>query len=507
MKVNQLKAGVVLSYISMGIGNLIQILYTPFMLRILGTSEYGLYNLANSVISYLGLLSFGFGSAYIRYYSRYKVRNDKEDIAKLNGMFLIIYSIIGVVSIITGGILVANIENLFVTGLTSNEIVTARILMIIMVINLAISFPASVFSSNVTANEKYIFQRGVDILRKILNPFLTLPLLLLGYKSISIVVVTTILTIMCLILNIWYCIKALKMRFIFKKINLGLMKEMWVFSFYIFLNMIIDQINWNLDNFIVGVFRGTTGVAIYSIGAQFNSYYVTFSNSISSVFIPKINRMVIEDNDDNLLTQLFVKVGRIQFIVLSYILLIFIFFGKFFISIWAGSGYEDSYIIALILMIPVTIPLVQNLGIEIQRAKNKHKFRSLMYLVIAVLNVILSIPLSKEYGGVGAAIGTAISLFIGNGIIMNIYYYRNIKLDIPYFWKEILKFTPTVLIGLVIGFFIRNVIGIDSIIKFIIFILIFSVIFAVSIWKLSMNQYEKNLVVQVINKIKIKRRK
>ena len=96
MKINQLKAGAALSYISMGLGYLISIFYTPIMLRLLGQSEYGLYNLVASVVSYLGLLSFGFGGSYMRYYSRYKVKNEQKNIAKLNGMFLIVFSIIGI---------------------------------------------------------------------------------------------------------------------------------------------------------------------------------------------------------------------------------------------------------------------------------------------------------------------------------------------------------------------------------------------------------------------------
>ena len=82
MKVNQLKAGVILTYIQLIVGNIISIIYTPIMLRILGQNEYGLYNLSSSTISYLGLLSFGFGSAYIRYYSKYKVENNKDEIKK-----------------------------------------------------------------------------------------------------------------------------------------------------------------------------------------------------------------------------------------------------------------------------------------------------------------------------------------------------------------------------------------------------------------------------------------
>ena len=104
ININQLKAGAILSYISMGLGYVVSIIYTPIMLRLLGQSEYGLYNLVASVVAYLGVLNFGFGSAYMRYYSRYKVKDDKEKIATLNGMFLIIFSVIGFIAVVAGSI-------------------------------------------------------------------------------------------------------------------------------------------------------------------------------------------------------------------------------------------------------------------------------------------------------------------------------------------------------------------------------------------------------------------
>lgn len=112
VEINQLKAGVVISYSSMILGYIIAVVYTPIMLRLLGQSEYGLYNLVSSVVSYLGLLSFGFGSAYMRYYFRYKVNNDQTNIAKLNGMFLIVFSIVGIIAIFAGSVLVTQHHNL-----------------------------------------------------------------------------------------------------------------------------------------------------------------------------------------------------------------------------------------------------------------------------------------------------------------------------------------------------------------------------------------------------------
>lgn len=494
MKVNQLKAGAALSYISMGLGYLIAIIYTPIMLRLLGQSGYGLYNLVASVVAYLGLLNFGFGSAYIRYYSRYKVNNDRENIAKLNGMFLIVFSVIGLISVLAGMVLVFNTDTIFGSQLTSRELSTAKILMVIMVINIALSFPNIVFSSHITAHEKFVFQKILQMIRVVVNPFLILPVLFLGYGSIGMVVVTTILNLSIEIVNAIFCFKKLNIVFKFRNFDFSLMKEMTVFSSYIFLNMIIDQINWNVDKFILGRFRGTVAVAVYGLAAQLNSYYMSLSTAISNVFIPRVNRMVAVTNNNKELTDLFTRVGRVQFMLLSLIYSGLIFFGQPFINIWAGTDYNASYAIALLLIVPVTIPLIQNLGIEIQRAKNMHQFRSILYFFIAIGNVCLSIPLAKIYGGIGAAMGTAISLLIGNGLIMNWYYHKKVGLDMKYFWSQILKFMPSLLPPAVIGVLIFIFVDFYRIIPFLTSGIIYVVVFGVSMWFLGMNQYEKDLV-------------
>lgn len=501
MKINQLKAGVILSYASEAIGMLIGLIYTPIMLRLLGQSEYGLYQLASSVISYLGLLSLGFGSSYVRYYSRYKVQNDNKAIAKLNGMFMTIFIVIGIICLLAGSVLIANVENMFKNSLTADEVDTARVLMILMVFNLAISFPGSVFSSNITANEQYLFQKIVAILVRVLNPFITLPLLLLGYKSIGVVAVQTILSVASFLVNWIFCKKKLGMTFNFKNFEWKFLKALFMFSFWIFLNNIIDQINWSVDKFVLGIVSGTVTVAVYGVAGQLNSLYINFSVAVSNVFVPRVNRIVAESDDNKLLTDLFTRVGRIQFMILMLIISGLIIFGKYFINIWAGKGYEEAYRIALLLTIPVTIPLIQNLGIEIQRAKNLHKYRSIIYLIIAVMNIVVSIPLAKMYGGTGAAMGTAASLLLGNGLIMNVMYQKLIGLDIIYFWKQILKFIPALIAPALCGFLIMRYIEFNSIILFALLILTYTVIYCISMWALGMNKSERELISEPIKKI------
>ncbi len=506
-RINQLKAGAALSYISMGLGYVVSIIYTPIMLRLLGQSEYGLYNLVASVIAYLGILNFGFGSAYMRYYSRYKVKEYKDNIAKLNGMFLIIFSVIGIVAVLAGITLIFNIETIFGSKLTNQEILTARFLMAIMVVNLAISFPSIVFTSHITANEQFIFQKLLQIIKTMVNPFMVLPVLLLGYGSVGMVIATTVVNITIEITNLLFCIKKLNMKFKFHGFDFSLMREMTVFSSYIFINMIVDQINWNLDKFILGRFCGTISVAVYGLAAQLNTYYMSLSSTISGVFIPRVHKMIAKANDDRELTFLFTRVGRVQFILLSIISTGIIFFGKPFINMWAGSDYNESYPIVLLLILPVTIPLIQNIGVEITRAKNMHQFRSWVYLFIAIINVILTVPLARVYGGVGAAIGTGISLIVGNGLLMNWYYHTRVGLDIKYFWKNILSFIPSLILPIIIGIVMNLYRDLFSITSFLLCGIIYVIVFLISIWFFGLNQYEKDLIgkpiVKVLKKLKI----
>lgn len=502
MRFNQLKIGVILSYITMIMQNIIAIVYTPIMLRLLGQSEYGLYQLVASVISYLGLFSFGFGSAYMRFYSRYKVKNDEQNISNLNSLFMIVFSIIALVTLLSGTFLTFNIDKIFSKSLSSGEINVAKTLMFLMVINMAISFVSSVFDSFVTANEQYFFQRIINLLQTVLNPFLAIPLLLMGYKSIGLVLVTTIFTIFKLILNYIYCIKKLNMKFKFNNLDFSLLHEVGTFSFFIFINMIVDQINWSVDKFILGIFGGTSAVAIYSVGGQINTMYMSLSTSISSVFIPRVNKIVAKGQGDKELTELFTMVGRIQFIILALILGGFIILGKYFINIWAGSMYYNAYYVALLLIIPVTIPLIQNLGIEIQRAKNMHSFRSIVYFFIAVFNVIISIPLSRYFAEIGAALGTTITMIIGNVIIINWYYNYKIKLDIKFFWKSIFQLLPPILITVFVCNIFSNIIVLDSLMKFLITGIIYILCYLVLIYNFGMNEYEKNIISKPLKRIR-----
>jgi O-antigen/teichoic acid export membrane protein len=471
------------------------------MLRLLGQSEYGLYSLIGSLVGYFSILDMGLGTAIVRYTARNRGLGDKLAESKLNGMFIILYSIIGLLTVIIGIVLYINIENMFRTSLASSELEKAKIMMVLLIFNFAISFPLGVFGSIVQAYEKFIFIRMISIIRTVINPLFILPLLLLGYGSVSMVVVNTVLNISFLLINLVYCFKVLKVKIRFSKIDIGILKEIAGYSFFIFLNIIVDKIYWSTGQFILGIVSGTAKVAVYSIAMQFTNMYMLFSTSISGVLLPKISIMVANNATNEELSELLIKIGRVQYIIMSYIIIGFILFGQGFINLWAGPNYIDAYYIVLLIMIPITIPLIQTVGLSILQAKNLHGFRSIVYICIAIVNVIVSISLAKIWGGFGTAVATGLSLLLGNVLIMNYYYHRKIGLNIPLFWKNILLMTLPAIISLIVGFGMNYIILNNTVYLLVIKIMLFSILHICLMWRLAFNSYEKELFYQPVKKI------
>ena len=393
---NQLKAGAALNYVSICLNIIVGVVYTPYMLRMLGQSEYGLYSLVASIIAYLTVLDLGFGNAIIRYTAKFRAEGKQREQEEMFGMFLILYIGIGIIAMIAGSVLSLNVESMFSHSMTETEVERTRVMLWLMTFNLAFTFPMSIWGSIMSAYERFFFQRMVSIIRSVLNPIVMVLLLVIGYKAIAMVVVTTIFNIATLLINYWYCKNRLYIKVRFARFKWSFLKEVSIYSFWIFLNAIMDRIYWSTGQFVLGIYKGSVAIAIYAVAIQLESMYMLFSTAISSVFLPKVTSMVSRGANEREISNLFIRTGRIQYIVMSFILSAFIVFGKQFIYLWAGEGYEDAYYLSLMFFVPLTIPLIQNLGISILQARNQMKFRSLLYIVIALASLGLSILLAKQ---------------------------------------------------------------------------------------------------------------
>ena len=504
---NQLRTGAALNYVVIILNMLVGLLYTPYMLRMMGQSEYGLYSLVASVISYLTVLDLGLGNAIIRYTAKFRAEGKTTEQYEMFGMFLVLYIIIGVVAFVAGLGLYFNIDTLFSATMTIEELDKARVMMLFLIFNLAVTFPMSIFGSIITAYERFVFPKVVNIIRVILNTVIMICLLEMGYKAVAMVILQTVFNLLTLVINFFYCKYKLQIKIYFRNFQWGFLKEVAVYSFWIFLNVIMDRIYWSTGQFVLGAFVGTVAVAVFAVAIQLEHIYMQFSTAIASVFLPKVTGMVARDDNRKEISNLFIRTGRIQYIVIALILTGFIVFGRDFINLWAGAEYESAYLITLLFFFSLSIPMIQNLGITILQARNQMKFRSLLYIGIAIISLLFQILLAKQYGGLGCSISISGALLLGQGLIMNIYYHKKQGLDIISFWREIFKMS---IVPLILGFaaivLLRNIV-LDSWLSLGAAIVLFLMIYLPLFFFFSMNKLERDLFVKPVKSVirKIKR--
>lgn len=499
------KSGVVLSYVSIITSTLVQLIYTPFLTRMLGQSEYGLYSIVASIIGYLTVLDLGFGNAIIVYTAKYRSKKEYVKEKKMQGMFKIIFYIIGIIAFILGIILYFNIDKLFSKSMTSLELSKAKIMMLILSFNLLITFAFSIYSSILTAYEKFTFLKLMSILNTVLKPLIMIPLLFLGYKSITMCFCITLVNIIVMLSNYFYCKNKLNINVKYNGFDKKMFAEMFAYSFFIFLAVIVDKVNWNVDQIIIGIVSGTIAVSVYSIASQLNQLFILLSTAVSGVFLPKMSKMIAEGATSDKLTDEIIKVGRIQYYMIFLMASGFVLVGKEFIMWWVGKEYMKSYYIALLLIIPLCFPLIQNLGISIMQAMNKHKFRAILTSIMAIINIVVSYFLTKLYGALGAAFGTALSLVVCNIFIMNFYYRFALKLDVLKFWKEILNMTLSFIAPILLILIFMKLTNFSGIFGVMLYTIVYAIMYFMVAYFVTANSYEKDLINGMLSKVHIRR--
>lgn len=501
MKGSQLKIGVILAYALIIVNCVVNIFLSPFLIDKMGESQYGLYQLIGAFVGYLTILDFGLGNAIIRYVAEYRQGKDKEKESNFLASTSILYAIIVAIIFALSLILYFNINKVF-PNLTTEELSDAKVMFIILVINLMVTIPGGMFNSIINGYEKYIFPRTISIIKAITRVIILYIVVTMGYRAIGIVVVDTILNFIIIIVNYIICKKKLNIKIKLYSFDKKLIKDIFGYSFFIFLNVIFDQINWKVDQTIIGMKISTIAVTIYVVGNNFSAVFQQFSTAISGVFLPKATKMVVNGADNKELTNFMIKVGRIQAIIIVYIYLAFILLGNKFIELMYGEGYFEAWTSAVFVMTGLIMPLAENSGLAILQAKKKHKFYVLMDIVIAVFNIIGTYFIIDYVGINGAAIMTMITLIIGHVIIINLYYKFVIKLEIGRFFKALFKRTLiSWIITTIIVIFIMKVVSVNSWITFFAVAIVYTIIYGIIVGTVGTNNEEKNMIKSVLNKV------
>ncbi|UTB40003.1 oligosaccharide flippase family protein [Faecalibacterium duncaniae] len=500
------KKGAILSYIQVVLSVAVSVIYVPVLLRYLGQSEYGLYQIVGSFFSYISVFESCMSTGVLRNYCNALGSQDKEAADVTLSMAKVIYRVMAALMVVAGVIVLFAFRSFYASSFTASELKESSAILLLLFANMMVTLLGSVYLTILTGHEKFTFLKVLAIIIQVAQPFFVILCVRKIPYAITVSTVIVVFNVLTVLMRYLYVTRKLKIRIVKKKRNRKVIGEIVGLSATILLGCIADQIFWKTDQVILGKLFSTTVVAVYSVGAQIYMMYMQFGTQIASVFYPKVSILYQEENGLQKVSDLFIRVGRATFFVILLVLSGFIIFGREFLLVWVGEGYEAAYWVAIIVMLPFSVDLAQNLGLCILQVKGQYGFRAKIYFLSAVLNIVTTVLFTKLIGIVGAALSTGVSMFLTSGLIMNWYFQRKAGLDIKKFWKETAPVIITAVLLTMSALILKQQLKIEpagSIWKFGAGVLLYTALYAAVMLGIVANQSEKKQFLQIVTSLNL----
>lgn len=493
----QIKYGSIISYSLVFLNIILGLIYTPWILKEVGSSDYGLYTLATSLIS-LFLLDFGMSAAVTRFISNFRAKGNQKGIDEFVGLSIKFYIAICCCIAIIMTVVFINIEKIY-SKLTPEEMANFKIVFIITSFFVIICFPVNVCNGVLNAYEKYIWLKGSDVFNKLGTVIVTVAALIMHGGIYSLIFINGVFNLITFVVKGIIICKKTPVHISFKSNGEVKLKEIFSFSAWSTVNSISQQMVFNIIPSILAMVLNTLAITLYGFANVIEGYVYNITQAINGLFMPQVSRIIVDDKDAKKVLPLMIKVGRINQSVISLLIIGLLVLGKEFVHLWVGDEYSSLYYCIIILSFPYFISASQQIANTSLVVLNKVKYSALICLIAGIINLIVSYIIAEHFGviGVCATIG---ALFIVRIIALNMVYKIVLNIDIWSFFKEChIKMLPGIIISAVLSYIVVSVFpfsaeGIRGWLYFGIKVGIVTIIYSLVMVFIGWNDFEKGLL-------------
>lgn len=446
MNKNQVRYGAMLSYILIALNALSGFFLSPFILRCLGESEFGVYKAVASMTATISVMEMGLGGTMQRYIAQFVARKDRESANNFSAMGMAESGILNIAILIVGTVLYTTLDRVFGGKFTATELAHAKQIYWILLLNVVCHLFENTLFGIIAGYNQFIFTNSLKIGLLALKVLLYLVFLPLAKSAMLLVTLIFILECITVLCEILYLYIKLGHRIRLTKWDNAVFKESFIYAMALFVQTLVIQFNGNIDNVVIGAVIGTGAVTVYSFAIQIFNMYENCATAISGVMLPTVMHQLQGGASDRELEETIIKTGRIQWMVLGAILVGFFCCGKEFFSLWLGAGFEDCWLLSLILLLPVTIHLITNVGLSVLRARNLMTFRTVYLLCSALLNFLITVLGVPKFGYWAAVAGTAAAALFGDVVALNLYYSKKLHFRVIQIYQSVLHKTTICLL-------------------------------------------------------------
>jgi len=428
------------------------IFLSPYLIHCLTKETYGLWVLIGSVVGYFGFTDFGVRIATGRLVAYYRARQDAAKVNHTINTSLVLLTASGFVVTLLTFALSPDFGRLFHIGPNVLHVPAAVFLCGFAV---AIGLPLTVFEGCLAGYERYDFINIVEIFMTIVRVGLTVWMMQLGYGILALAAINFALTVAGGGVKLLLCYRVFKpLHVAMEHVDRSTICDTYATSIWFLILAISVRISFFTDNVVIGYFRTTGEVAVYSIAGRLAQYALVAVAAFNVVLMP-VSAGYDAQADLSKQRRLLLLGTRASFAAAIFMATIFLAYGRRIIHIWVGSGFEQAAIVLAILTFPMITQASQTTTLIVMQGMAKHKNLSLIYLAEAVLNLALSLILVRPLGMIGVALGTALTSTFSSLIAQPIYVCRVLSLGVADYYRK--AFLPVLLataplVALIVGF-------------------------------------------------------
>lgn len=403
----QIKIGAILSYLSIGINIIAGLLYTPWMIEQVGSGNYGLYTLANSLIT-LFMVDFGLSAATSRYISKYRAENNQQKIDDFLGAIYKLYLIIDIIIFTALLIFYLFLDSIYVK-LSPEELEKFKVVYIIAASFAVVNFPFVTLNGILNAYEKFIQLKIADIIYRLLLVLITVVMLLCGYGLYALVSINAVVGLIVVIYKLVVISKNTPIKINWSYRERSLYRDVFGFSIWVTVASLAQRLIFNITPSVLGIVADSQAIAVFGIVVVIEGYTFTVTSAINGMFMPKISR--IQENGSDIMP-LMLNVGRFQYALNGLIVAGFFVIGHGFINLWMDPSYSDAYYGILLVIIPGLFFNSLEIANTAMVVQKKVKIQAYIAIVTGVTNIVLSLVLSSLFGVLGACISICIAYMV-----------------------------------------------------------------------------------------------
>lgn len=376
---------------------------SPFILHTLGQVQYGIWSLLMLLTGYMGVCDLGVRASTGRHIALYVGRGDHSAIDQTIRTSLACLSGLGILAVVAGLFLGWLFPSLF-TSVPSDFHALILLLLPLLALGLWMSLLGSVFSSVLTAHDRFDLTRTVDLLVLVLRVAAAVTVLSLGYGLYGLVVVALGRQLLTLIGNYLLARRTYpKLRAWPPSVSRVRLRELFGYGLAAFVSAVSLSIVGQTNMVVAGATIDLSSVAVYSVGAMLVFYSSTFLKQIAGTLFPRIQRAVARDDTGDA-RWLFLRASRLNLIFGLLVYGGMIGFAEPFIRLWMHGpefnlqSVQQSATVMRILACSQLLLLLPGASVPVLNAMGHVRLTATLAATEAVVNLGLSLLFVLVFG-------------------------------------------------------------------------------------------------------------